>query len=158
MSTKLHLAVALKETRRAASLPHHTPSEGALGWPQGEGVTARHSRPRDPERSGSGGHTQDTVGKVGPATPNGGGSGGHTQDTVGKAGPETPDGGGSGGHTQDTAGKRTHSPQKGLSSDRWVGLLKTILKQGSQETQKYKNPFRGLVAEVAKKLPSRQQV
>ena len=137
MSTKLHLAVALKETRRAASLPHHTPSEGALGWPQGEGVTARHSRPRDPERSGSGGHTQDTVGK---------------------AGPETPDGGGSGGHTQDTAGKRTHSPQKGLSSDRWVGLLKTILKQGSQETQKYKNPFRGLVAEVAKKLPSRQQV
>lgn len=59
---------------------------------------------------------------------------------------------------QDTAGKRTHSPQKGLSPDRRVGLLRTILKQGSQETQKCKNPFRGSVTEVAKKLPSRQQV
>ena len=126
--------MAPKEKRRAASFPHHTPSEGALGGPQGEGVTARHSRPRDPERRGLRGPHAGHGGESRPRDPRWRGSGGHTQDTVGKAGPGTLNGGGSGDHTQDTAGKRTHSPQKGLSPDRRVGFLKTILKQGSQET------------------------
>lgn len=72
--------------------------------------------------------------------------------------PGTLNGGAQGATRRTLQGNRLILPQKGLSPDGRAGLLKTILKQGSQETQKYKKPFRGSVAEVAKKLPSSQQV
>lgn len=60
------------------------------------------------------------------------------------AGPGTLNGGGLWGHTQGhLQGKRTHfSLKRAFSPDRRVGLLRTILKQGSQETyRKCKNPL-----------------
>ena len=105
--------MAPKEKRRAASFPHHTPSEGALGGPQGEGVTARHSRPRDPERKGLRGPHAGHGGESRPGDP----------EWRQLRGPHA-------GHCRET---NSFSP-KGLTPDRRVGFLKTILKQGSQET------------------------